>query len=427
MSTAVAARNGIDNQPSQEIAQAIAGTMGQLKAIRSFVKAELKEGLDFGKIPGCGDKPTLFLPGAQKATMFFNCYPTYKIRRIMLPRDHVEFVIRCVLVSRGTKDQVGEGVGSCSTMEKKYRWRGSEKLCPTCGKPAIRKAKDDPQSGRRAEWYCWAKIGGCGGKFALNHSAIVSQGDGSPVENTDIADVYNTVLKMAKKRAHVDAAMTLGCLSELFTQDIEDIYGTDAIRDAICPDVTEIVNGDYVVNGEMIEEPAPPRPVNNNSGHGKGMYASPEQIKKFDDWIAKGCEVNNAEWQDYWHEKATAAFEEGLEVPAKIPDAINPWQAKAHLLKWAIETERLDPSIVPEDAKTRQNSQYVAIVFHRSLEDKGAIKAEMTSYIGRQKQLKSDVIYRKHPELAPLGWAEEQAEGSDKGDAWEGSEVVTSA
>ena len=39
----------------------------------------------------------------------------------------------------------------------------------------------------------------------------------------DPFSVDNTVLKMAKKRALVDAALLVGSLSDIFTQDIEDM------------------------------------------------------------------------------------------------------------------------------------------------------------------------------------------------------------
>ena len=44
---------------------------------------------------------------------------------------------------------------------------------------------------------------------------------GDKQENPDIADVYNTVLKMAKKRAHIDAILTATGASDIFTQDYE--------------------------------------------------------------------------------------------------------------------------------------------------------------------------------------------------------------
>jgi len=42
-------------------------------------------------------------------------------------------------------------------------------------------------------------------------------------KNQDAFTLDNTVLKMAKKRALVDAALTVGSLSDIFTQDLDDI------------------------------------------------------------------------------------------------------------------------------------------------------------------------------------------------------------
>jgi hypothetical protein len=46
---------------------------------------------------------------------------------------------------------------------------------------------------------------------------------GEKGENEDPADCYNTVLKMAKKRAYVDAMLTATAASDIFTQDIEEM------------------------------------------------------------------------------------------------------------------------------------------------------------------------------------------------------------
>jgi hypothetical protein len=66
------------------------------------------------------------------------------------------------------------------------------------------------------------KKGGCGATFHSTTSEITKQETGR-VENPDIADVYNTVLKMAKKRAQVDATLTAVGASDLLTQDLEDL------------------------------------------------------------------------------------------------------------------------------------------------------------------------------------------------------------
>lgn len=78
------------------------------------------------------------------------------------------------------------------------------------------------RSKRDPEWYCWAKKEGCGTTFKLNDPAIVDQQTGR-IPNPDLADVYNTVLKMAVKRAHVAAILFVTCASDVFTQDVEDM------------------------------------------------------------------------------------------------------------------------------------------------------------------------------------------------------------
>jgi len=57
------------------------------------------------------------------------------------------------------------------------------------------------------------------------------------VENKDIADVYNTCLKMAKKRAQIDATLTALSCSHLFTQDLEDykILNDDDVKSSPSP------------------------------------------------------------------------------------------------------------------------------------------------------------------------------------------------
>jgi hypothetical protein len=52
-------------------------------------------------------------------------------------------------------------------------------------------------------------------------------------ENPDIADVYNTVLKIAKKRALVDATLTATAASDIFTQDLEESLPEDVKKATI--------------------------------------------------------------------------------------------------------------------------------------------------------------------------------------------------
>ena len=190
--------------------------------ITEVMRKLMREGEHYGRIPGCGDKPTLLKPGAEKLNAAFGLAPTFAIERRDLPNGHREYEIVCTLVSIGTGVAVGQGVGSCSTMESRYRWRKGERTCPDCGQPAIIRGRADYGGG----WLCFAKKGGCGSKWPDGAAAIEAQPAGR-VENPDIADTYNTVLKIAKKRAQVDATLTAVGASDLLTQDLEDMGAGD--------------------------------------------------------------------------------------------------------------------------------------------------------------------------------------------------------
>ena len=197
--------------------RSVSEVRGQVQKIQQLMRDVMQDGQHFGKVPGCGDKPTLLKPGAEKLCFTFRVTPEFQITRENLENGHREYQMICRLRSMTTGEIVGEGVGSASTMESKYRWRNAGKKCPKCGAETIIAGKPEYGGG----WLCYAKRGGCGAKFGSDDPAIVSQPVGK-VENADIADTYNTVLKMAKKRAHVDATITAFAASDIFTQDVED-------------------------------------------------------------------------------------------------------------------------------------------------------------------------------------------------------------
>ena len=186
----------------------------QVNIIQELYAKAMKEGVDYGVIPGCG-KPSLLKAGAEKITFMFRLRPNFIVDKEWLPNGHLVVNCKCELLNQNG-EKLGEGVGMCSTLEKKYRWRDANRKCPVCGKETI--FKDKKEGGG---WYCWTKKGGCGKQFAENDSAILNQIVGK-VENPDIADEYNTVLKMAKKRAYIDATLTVSGVSDLFTQDLDE-------------------------------------------------------------------------------------------------------------------------------------------------------------------------------------------------------------
>lgn len=148
----------------------------QVNQIQYLMKEVLKPGEHYGTVPGCGKKPTLLQPGAEKISFMFHLVPTYEVRRYDMAGGHREYEVKCTLTSRDTGEVMGEGVGTCSTMESKYRYR--------------------------SKWVNGSKV---------------------REENPDIADTWNTVLKIAKKRANVDAVKSTTAASDIFTQDIEDM------------------------------------------------------------------------------------------------------------------------------------------------------------------------------------------------------------
>lgn len=195
----------------------VAEIVAQVTRVQEVMKAVMQEGEHYGTIPGCGEKKTLLQPGAQKLCLTFRLAPKYTIQETNYTGNHKEYRVVCELTHIITGQFLGEGVGCCSTLESKYRWRQQEIRCPKCGKNKIIQGKAEYGGG----WLCWAKKGGCGAKFAENDPSIVNQPRGR-VENPDPADCYNTVLKMAKKRAYVDATIAATAASDIFTQDIGD-------------------------------------------------------------------------------------------------------------------------------------------------------------------------------------------------------------
>ncbi len=185
--------------------------------VRSCMEAVMRPNHHYGKIPGCGDKPALLKPGAEVLSMAFRFAPTFSVDQTDMGNGHREYSVTCSLAHGPTGGYIGQGLGSCSTMEGKYRFRKAERSCPECGQEAIIKGKPEYGGG----WLCYAKKGGCGAKFQAGDDAIEAQVVGQ-VEQGNPADYYNTCLKMAKKRAFVDAILTCTAASDVFTQDIEE-------------------------------------------------------------------------------------------------------------------------------------------------------------------------------------------------------------
>lgn len=186
----------------------------QIQVIQEIMQGAMVENTHYGVIPGT-DKPTLYKAGAEKLCLTFRLAPTYVVTKTELGNGQREYEVRCTLTHIPSGSVFGEGVGTCSTMESKYRYRNVADFEVT-EEPIPKDAKERKKEYRQQ---------GFGMKKIDGQWAWVRYKDSSRQENPDIADTYNTILKMAKKRAHVDAVLTATAASDIFAQDLEDLPG----------------------------------------------------------------------------------------------------------------------------------------------------------------------------------------------------------
>lgn len=212
-----------------ESALSIEQVVKQRELIKSAMKNAMQDGVHYGKIPGCGDKPSLMQSGAQLLCFLFKVRPEYEVNEVDFPGEHREYRILCKLYHTASGMEVGQGVGICSTRETKYRFRNEAKEVTWLQEPVphvywnLRKKPDDLKRwmqtvfGDRDLSNIGTKKNDAGQWFFVEYHG----GEGK-MENPNIADVFNTVIKIAKKRAFVDASITVTASNDLFTQDLED-------------------------------------------------------------------------------------------------------------------------------------------------------------------------------------------------------------
>lgn len=168
----------------------------QVQAIQQVMAAVMKEGVHYGKIPGCGDKDTLLKPGAEKLMATFRLAADPQIQDLSTV-DEVRYRVAVRMLTFDGRF-VGSGIGECSSSEEKYKWR----------KAVCNEEYDEaPEDRKREKWIKpWQKP-------AFKVKQV----------RTQPSDVANTVLKMAKKRGLVDGVLTATAASDIFAQDLEDM------------------------------------------------------------------------------------------------------------------------------------------------------------------------------------------------------------
>ena len=166
----------------------------QVQHIQQILKTVMKEGVHYGTIPGTKEK-SLWKPGAEKILMTFRlaCDPQVED---LSTADKIHYRVTANLITQSGL-LAGYGIGECTSDEEKYRWR---------------KAVCDEEFDATSEAYRRIKYG-----HAKNGHYTIKQIRAEP------ADIANTVLKMAKKRAMIDGVLTCTAASDVFHQDLEDL------------------------------------------------------------------------------------------------------------------------------------------------------------------------------------------------------------
>lgn len=177
-------------------------TLNKVKTLQATLKNILVENHDYGKIQGCGDKPTLLKAGAEKILMALGLTSTYELlehTEDFTGKGFFAYTVKCILHKNGAK--ITEGLGHANSKEKKWaqEFVYESELPQGTDTELLKKKKF---SGSNGTYY----------KYQVD---------------ADANSKANTILKMAKKRSQIDAVLTVASLSEVFTQDFDDLPITE--------------------------------------------------------------------------------------------------------------------------------------------------------------------------------------------------------
>ena len=281
------------------------------QAMATFIRDIMREGADFGTIPGT-NKPTLLKPGAEKLTTFFGLTTRFEIVEKVEDwsgGDHggEPFFYYWFRASLWRGDRlIAEADGSCNTMESKYRWRwvGAEDIPPGMDAKALKtrggslseftfavdKAETGGKYGKPAEYWQRFKdaIDNNTAKQGRRKTAKGAEYDTWEIDSTvyrvpneDVFSQVNTVQKMAQKRALVAATLLAVNASEFFTQDLEDL------------DLDNFVDASYTVSPAPTQQNTPNQAEARPAAPKAAPKAKPPATPR-----AKAASVRCAGWGD---------------------------------------------------------------------------------------------------------------------------------
>lgn len=175
----------------------VANVVQQAVVIQEVMRAVMRENVHYGIIPGT-KVPTLYKAGAEKLCLVFHIADEYRVEDLSVGADAIRYRVTCVGRHQQTGVEMGTGLGEAQTGEEKYRWRKS--IC--------REEFDATPENLRRVKYAKSKNGGF---YTIDQV------------RTEPADLANTVLKMAAKRAKMAMVLNVLAASDAFGQDLEDL------------------------------------------------------------------------------------------------------------------------------------------------------------------------------------------------------------
>ena len=181
----------------------VAEVLSQVQRIQQVMSAVMKENVHYGQIPGTNAK-SLWKPGAELLAATFRIAPHYEIEDLSSSDDEVRYRVKCIGVHQVTGLKLGEGMGEASSNEEKYKWKRAGRTEFDKTLPDRRRVKYGYNKQERKEFE-------------------IQQVRAEP------ADIANTVLKMACKRAQIAMTLTVLAAGDCFAQDLEDL--PDEVRE----------------------------------------------------------------------------------------------------------------------------------------------------------------------------------------------------
>jgi hypothetical protein len=192
MNQVVQFQPAVENYGSRSLTAA--DVRAQVNLMQDVMAEVMRDGTHYGTIPGTKSK-SLYKAGAEKLMATFRLAGDPEVTDLSKDGE-IAYRVK-VRLSTANGQFIGAGIGECSSSEEKYSWRLA--VCED-------EYDDTPENRRRVKYSKWQ------GKVEKKKQV-----------RTNPADVANTILKMAKKRAQVDAVITATAASDIFTQDIEDL------------------------------------------------------------------------------------------------------------------------------------------------------------------------------------------------------------